>query len=428
MSTGDNAGPAKKQRRLITSLIKGYPFLQEVHDDGKKVLCTIRNQELLAVSMKRFQSHVESKTHQKNLNHNEGKDNKFQKFSLKCLQDVRFNSWLQAVPEDESKFRCTLCQVERSCACGVGNVVRHAEMPDHVQECKETGLKTLDDLSAEVIYESENSFNIRLKTREVEFVQLGCDTNTTYRTMPKFLKFFQETDPANLQKMTAGATKVFALVRNFLAPCEESRLIEILQRVKFTVYIDETTDPNGSVKWMSFLVRFVDPKTLETAMGLPRLIELDSTKLKAEDLFGAFKQYMSENNIPFSNILAVSCDNASVMVGNIKSFKTLILKENPLIIFIPCICHKLALIAKDACKNIPSYIEKLLQSIVHHMNSTKRSEAFEHITSALQGTSLKILDFAITKWLVRHDCIKRVLELYDSLLYYFRELCVSEKN
>ena len=89
-------------------------------------------------------------------------------------------SWLQAVPEDEIKFRCTLCQVERSCVCGVGNVVRHAEMPDHVQKCKETGLKTLDDLSAEVIYESENSFNIRLKTREVEFVQLGCDTNTPY--------------------------------------------------------------------------------------------------------------------------------------------------------------------------------------------------------------------------------------------------------
>ena len=428
MSTGNNAGPAKKQRPLITSLMKGYPFLQEVHDDGKKVLCTICNQELLAVSMQRFQSHVESKTHQKNLNHNEGKDSKSKKFSLKWLQDVRFDSWLQAVPEDETKFRCTLCQVERSCACGVSNVVRHAEMPDHVKKCKENGLKTLDDLSAEVIYESGNSFNVRLKTREVEFVQLGCDTNTPYRTMPKFLKFFQETDPAILQKMTASATKVSAVVRNFLAPCEESRLIEILQTVKFSVYIDETTDPNGSVKWMSFLVRFVDPETLETAMGLPRLIELDSTKLNAEGLFGAFKQYMSDNNIPFSNILAVSCDNASVMVGNIKSFKTLILKENPLIIFIPCICHKLALIAKDACKNIPSYIEKLLQSIVHHMNGTKRSEAFEHITSALQGTSLKILDYAITRWLGRHDCIKRVLELYDSLLDYFRELCFGKNE
>ena len=83
-----------------------------------------------------FQSHIESKTHQKNLNHNEGKDNKSQKFSLNWLQDVRFDSWLQAVAEDETKFRFTLCQVERSCECGVGNVVCHAEMPDHVKNVK----------------------------------------------------------------------------------------------------------------------------------------------------------------------------------------------------------------------------------------------------------------------------------------------------
>ena len=111
MSTGDNGGPAKKQRQLITSLMRGYPFLQEVHNDGKKVFCTIFNQELLSVSMQRFESHVVSKNHQKNLNHNEGKDNKSQKFSLKWLQDVRFDFWLQAVPEDETKFRCTWCQV-----------------------------------------------------------------------------------------------------------------------------------------------------------------------------------------------------------------------------------------------------------------------------------------------------------------------------
>ena len=121
-------------------------------------------------------------------------------------------------------------------------------MPDHVKKCKETGLKALDDLSAEVIYESENSFNVRLKTHEVEFVQLGCDTITPYRTMPKFLKFCQETDPAIFQEITASAAKVTAVVRNFLAPYEKSRLIEILEKVKFSVYIDETTDPNGSLK------------------------------------------------------------------------------------------------------------------------------------------------------------------------------------
>ena len=64
-------------------------------------------------------------------------------------------------------------------------------------------------------------------------------------------------------------------------------------------------------------------------------------------LFDVFKKYTIDNQIPFSNILSISCDNTAVMVGNIISFKTLIRKQNPSILFIPCICHKLALVTKD---------------------------------------------------------------------------------
>ena len=86
---------------------------------------------------------------------------------------------------------------------------------------------------------------------------------------------------------------------------------------KFTVFVDETTDLNGPVKWMTFLMKFVAPATLEIAIGLPRLIKVDSTQLNAEGLFDVFKKYTIDNQIPFSNILSISCDNATVMVGHI---------------------------------------------------------------------------------------------------------------
>ena len=97
------------------------------------------------------------------------------------------------------------------------------------------------------------------------------------------------------------------------------------------------------------------------------------------------------------------------MLGSTQSFKRLILQENPLIIVISCICHKFALAARDSCnKSIPSYINTFLQSLVHHMNSTKRSQAFEQFTSSFQETSLKILPYSKTRWLGRHTCIKRI--------------------
>ena len=71
MSTGDESGPAKKQRQLITMPLKEYPFFREVPDDRKKLYCTICNQDLLAVCMKRSQIHVGLKDHQKHLHDNE---------------------------------------------------------------------------------------------------------------------------------------------------------------------------------------------------------------------------------------------------------------------------------------------------------------------------------------------------------------------
>ena len=103
-------------------------------------------------------------------------------------------------------------------------------------------------------------------------------------------------------------------------------------------------------------------------------------------------------------------------------------RENPSIIFIPCLCHKLTLIAKDACGKIPPYIEKILQAIVLHMNSTKRSEAFAQITRALQNTEEVILDYAKTRQLSRLLCIKGMVKLNPSLLHYFTELPCSQKN
>ena len=239
-------------------------------------------------------------------------------------------------------------------------------------------------------------------------------------------QFFQETDPVILQHMTAGKTKLSSIVRNVLRSSEESKIIEAIKKIKFSVYVDETTDPNGSVKLMTFLVRFVDPETLDVVTGLTRLFDLDSTKLNADGIFKVFKDYIVENKIPFSNILAVSCDNASVMIGNKHSYKTLILQENPDIVIIPCICHKLDLAASSSCdKTISSYIDKFLHEIVHHMNSTKRSETFQEFTAFYQETTLQILPYSKTRWLGRHTCIKRVRELYPSSSQYFLDLCFT---
>ncbi|CAH0561707.1 unnamed protein product [Brassicogethes aeneus] len=181
-------------------IVSTFECLEEFPDDSRKVFCKICKATILALSMKRANIHVNSRHHQKKLN---GEEIPIRKFELKWLQDIRFKLWLEVVPGDEFKFRCKICNVDRTCIGGISNVTRHAQQPEHVNNCKTAGVQSMDDLQGEDIYDSVQSFENRRIIRETEYAKLGCLTNTPYQTMGKFLKFFQETDPAVLQKMTA---------------------------------------------------------------------------------------------------------------------------------------------------------------------------------------------------------------------------------
>ncbi|KAK0167774.1 hypothetical protein PV327_001638 [Microctonus hyperodae] len=61
-------------------------------------------------------------------------------------------------------------------------------------------------------------------------------------------------------------------------------------------------------------------------------------------------------NVPFLNILAFSCDNASVMIGKYESFKQKLEAMNKNVLTFRCPCHSAALVAHNAC-NVNSDFE-----------------------------------------------------------------------
>ena len=74
---------------------------------------------------------------------------------------------------------------------------------------------------------------------------------------------------------------------------------------------------------MTFLVRYIDPQTLNVRTELLELIHLDASDYSVEKLFTTFRAETWKKQIPmFSNILALFYDNASVMTEKYESFKT----------------------------------------------------------------------------------------------------------
>lgn len=235
-------------------------------------------------------------------------------------------------------------------------------------------------------------------------------------------------EPKVLQGMKVGRTKCGQIITNVLCVREKERIIDNGRHTKFSVYEDETSDSTND-KWLSLVVRYVEPCRLSVRTELLQLIHLDASDCSAEKIFKSFKNQLLKMQIPLQNIAALSCDNAPVMTGKYSSFKSKLLEKNPNVVTVPCVCHSVALAASAACATIPKECDDLLRGVSSYINSSpKRAAIFCQFEESYENSSLKILKLSETRWLARHQCVQRFLIIWDDLVRFFTEQIFSEKS
>lgn len=348
------------------------------------------------------------------------------KFKQQWLDIQKFKPWLREVSHDEHSFFCLIC--EKSFHGGLSHINRHAQSKTHINICKKNEIQTNEDVEME-IDESVLTFEERKKSAEIRYAALIAEKNISHQTAKDILNFFQHVgkDSNVLQEMSMGKTKVTKTLVNVLCPVETDRVVNSIQNTKFSIFIDETSDISNE-KWMTFLVRYVYPETLDIRTQLVKLINIDAKDCSAEKLFNAFQNEMWSLQIPFSNIVALSCDNASVMTGKHLSFQKKLQEKCKNLITLSCPCHAAALVAHAACAKIPEHCEEFVRKIANFINSSpKRSAIYREFSECFQEKHKKILKLCETRWLSRHSCIERIIQGWDTLSYFLNEMVVSEK-
>ncbi|EFN72092.1 Zinc finger protein KIAA0543, partial [Camponotus floridanus] len=270
----------------------------------------------------------------------------------------------------------------------------------------------------------------RKKIAEIKYAALITEKNIPHQTAKEILNLFQNIgkNPNVLKSMTMGRTKCQNIISNVLCPVETERVVNNIQNTRFSIFIDETSDITNE-KWMTFLVRYVDSDTLDIRTQLVKLIDIDAKDCSAEKLFKAFELEMTKFQIPFLNIIALSCDNASVITGKHLSFKKNLESKCKNLLTFSCPCHSATLVAHAACAKIPAHCEEFLRKIASYINSSpKRLAVFNEFSECFQDTNRKILKLCDTRWLSHYLCIDRLLELWDSIKYFLNEIVVSEKT
>ncbi|KAH0550936.1 hypothetical protein KQX54_000039 [Cotesia glomerata] len=177
--------------------------------------------------------------------------------------------------------------------------------------------------------------------------------------------------------MTAGKTKVTGIISNVVSVHESERTVKNVQKAKFSIQVDETTDITND-KWMTLMVRYVDPNTFLVNNELLELLHLDATDGSAKRLFEQF----------------------CVMR-----------------ITLSCICHSLALASKEACSKIPIKVHDFVANVISYINnSPKRSTIFAEFQECYEEKPIsKIVRFAGTRWLSRQIAITGILNNWRAL-------------
>jgi len=90
-----------------------------------------------------------------------------------------------------------------------------------------------------------------------------------------------------LQAMSLGRKKLTRIVNNVICHQETDRISKVLRENKFSVYEDETSDVTND-KWLSLMIRYVEPSTLHVRCELLQMIHLDAIDCSASKIFETF--------------------------------------------------------------------------------------------------------------------------------------------
>ncbi|XP_065582940.1 uncharacterized protein LOC136042021 [Artemia franciscana] len=233
-------------------------------------------------------------------------------------------------------------------------------------------------------------------------------------------------DSAVLKNFQMKQTKITGIVKNVLAPYEQSRLSHDLRKSFYSLVIDETTD-RGTIKSLVIIVKYKHPNTQAVKEEFLGILEVeDSSSLGQKTLI---VNYLKKLCIPLNRMISIGFDNASVNTGVQAGLGALLIAGStggmvddalPELFVLGCTSHSLALVASHASKRLPEGLEPMLRDLMNYVaNSPKRIVELKEIQQFTELKVHRMLQISNTRWLSMEQAISRVLEQWNALVMFF---------
>lgn len=252
-------------------------------------------------------------------------------------------------------------------------------------------------------------------TAEFRYALLAVEHNLSFRAIEGIItttkSIFNNSKISSFIKIKR--LKCTNLINYLLANDIKIQCDEDLKNNVFSILVDESTDLNND-KNLCILVRYY--KNGKCITHLLDFIKMVADSGTVENMYKTFIECLKAHNLSINNIVGYCSDNANVMMGKTNSFQSHLIKDNPNIFILGCICHSAHLIASHAADELPKNVESLMHSLYSYFSrSPKRQAILEEIQSIMKKEKHRMINPSKTRWLALRKSVNRILEQWTVL-------------
>lgn len=223
-------------------------------------------------------------------------------------------------------------------------------------------------------------------------------------------------------------SKCTAILRNVWKPYFLKVLIEDIGKMPYSLILDESTDI-ATGKMLGIVVQYV---SLEKECIVSTFLSLETLQDgTAASITNAVNSLVLKVGLDPKKCIGIGTDNASVMVGTLngvhKKLESLWGKK---LILVRCTCHSIQLAVSEATKILPRNLEFMIKEIYNWFShSTLKQQQYVQLFKTIRGEDpLKILNTCDTRWLSIYSALERIVDQWDPLTQYFRNITSHEKD
>ncbi|XP_042147359.1 uncharacterized protein LOC121836509 [Ixodes scapularis] len=202
-----------------------------------------------------------------------------------------------------------------------------------------------------------------------------------------------------------------------MAANAEVPMLDALKRRAFSIAVDGTSNRDSQLYPIVATYYVEETRKVESRLLCLETIEGEASGRKIGNLI---LDVLKSRDLPIANCLAMSADNANVMIDKKIGVAAVLKEAQPNLIVVGCPCHLINLAARKGAACFPVKVDEILVDVFFYLEkSVKRKDRLKDFQRIHDIEVRKVLKHVPTRWLSLGKCLKRLLDQWEPLLSFF---------